>query len=69
MDGKPKNLVWRNKMADDCKISSDFQDVPLELSYFLLMRTRERMMLENRLSKDSRLIRKRTFSFFTDNYG
>jgi len=67
--GNPKNLVWRNKQEDDCKISSDFKDVPLELSYFLLMRTRERMMLENRVAKDNHLLQKRMLSFFTDNYG
>ncbi len=60
--GTLKNLVWRNSHDEDHFLSPSFKDVPLELSYFLLNRTRERLILENRLQKDNSLLSGRKFS-------
>ena len=48
MDDK-KSYVWRNKEADAYKIAAGYQDVPLELSNYLLVRTREHLLLQNKV--------------------
>ena len=48
MDDK-KTYVWRNKEADSYKIAAGYQDVPLELSNYLLVRTREHLLLQNKV--------------------
>lgn len=65
LDGTPINLVWRNMYQDEYKISEGFKDVPLELSYFLLTRTRERILFENRMQQDNQLLSGRWFSKYT----
>jgi len=44
-------FVWRNKMTDAYKIGNEFQDVPLDLTNYLLLRTRERLVLQNKLQQ------------------
>ena len=44
-----KKLIWRNKAADGYKIGLCYEDVPLDLSHYLLMRSREQMILQNKL--------------------
>lgn len=46
--GKPKQYIWRNKGDQDYKISEAYADNPLELSHYLLIRTREHMFLTNK---------------------
>ena len=38
-------FVWRNCMTDGYKIGESYKDVPLDLSHFLLIRTREHLLL------------------------
>lgn len=48
-EGKGK-FVWRNKMTDGYKIGLSYKDIPLDLSNYLLIRTREYLLLQNKLS-------------------
>ena len=45
-----KTFIWRNKMLDGYKIGYSFTEQPLDLSNFLLIRTRERLLLENKVN-------------------
>jgi hypothetical protein len=43
--------IWRNEVLDGYKISEDcYQDKPLDLSNYLLLRTREQLLLQNRVN-------------------
>ena len=41
--------MWRDKEDDAYKITEAYKDDPLELSNFLLVRTREYLLLQNKL--------------------
>jgi hypothetical protein len=45
-----KKFVWRNKMTDGYKICPSFKDIPLDLSNYLLIRTREHLLLTNKIT-------------------
>jgi len=40
-----QKLVWRNQLADGYKVNHGYLDTPMDLSNFLLLRTREAMLL------------------------
>lgn len=40
-----KVYVWRNKMTDGYKVGQVYQDQPMDLSNYLLIRTREAILL------------------------
>jgi len=43
--------IWRNQMKDGYKISEDcYEDKPLDLSNYILLRTREQLLLQNRVN-------------------
>lgn len=46
--GRMKKYIWRNKGEDQYAIGQSFNDNPLELSNYLLIRTREYMFLHNK---------------------
>mmetsp|Transcript_16386 Transcript_16386/g.22173 ORF Transcript_16386/g.22173 Transcript_16386/m.22173 type:complete len:99 (+) Transcript_16386:104-400(+) len=46
--GRRTKYIWRNKGEDQYKISETFADNPLELSNYLLVRTREHLFLQNK---------------------
>jgi hypothetical protein len=46
-----KVYVWRNHVTDGYKIGRDYEDSPMDLSNYLLIRTRERLLLENKISQ------------------
>ena len=41
--------VWRNSVTDNYKIGASYTQEPLDLSNFLFIRTRERLLLENKV--------------------
>jgi hypothetical protein len=48
---KPETTyVWRNKVLDGYKIGNYYEDSPMDLSNYLLIRTRERILLENKIA-------------------
>ena len=52
MHGLPtKKFVWRNQGDDNYKITEAFEDNPLELSHYLLVRTREHIFLQNKVEE------------------
>lgn len=50
-------------MVDGYKISPHYKDIPLDLTHFLLLRTREHNLLKNKLS--AKLLNPRFYSSFT----
>ena len=60
------NFVWRHCMTDGYKIGQSYKDVPLELSHFLLIRTREHLLLQNKLN--NRVFKPKHFSSLTSNF-
>lgn len=38
-------------MSDSYKIADHYQDIPLDLTHYLIMRTREYLLLKNRVSE------------------
>jgi hypothetical protein len=44
-----KTLVWRNHVTDGYKIGQVYYDQPMDLSNFLLIRTREYLLLQNKV--------------------
>jgi len=53
-------------MTDGYKIGDSYKDIPLDLSHFLLIRTREHLLIQNKLSK--KIFRPTLFSSLTTNY-
>ena len=62
----PKTYVWRNKESDSYKIAQGFKDVPLELSNYLLVRTREHLLLQNKVQ--NKFMSGSVLSKFTKDY-
>lgn len=48
-----KKIVWRTSYPDTFKITVAYRDRPMELANFLLLRTREREMMKNRIENTS----------------
>jgi hypothetical protein len=49
VEGKAK-FVWRTSMTDSYKIADTYLDIPLDLTNFLILRTREYLLLKNKVS-------------------
>jgi hypothetical protein len=49
VNGKTK-FVWRGAMTDSYKIADSYQDIPLDLTNYLIIRTREYLLLKNKVS-------------------
>lgn len=50
--------MWRNNYTDAFKIGTTFQDKPLDLSNYLFIRTRERLLLLNRVYAPHKVLTK-----------
>ena len=44
-DGKRTTFIWRNNGRDQYSMSEEFKDNPLDLSHYLLVRTREHIFM------------------------
>jgi hypothetical protein len=53
-------------MTDGYKIGESYKDVPLDLSHFLLIRTREHLLLQNKLG--IKVFKPTFYSAMTSNY-
>jgi hypothetical protein len=53
-------------MTDGYKIGQSYKDIPLDLSHFLLIRTREHLLLQNKLGR--KVFKPTLFSSLTANY-
>ena len=49
-DAAGATSVWRNSIHDGYKISEGYQDRPLDLSNYLLLRSRMHLLMQNRVS-------------------
>lgn len=53
-------------MTDGYKIGESYKDIPLDLSHFLLIRTREHLLLQNKLGM--KVLKPTIYSTLTSNY-
>ena len=51
------NLIWRNHFTHSYKIGQAYLSQPLDLSNFLFIRTRERLLLENKVNAPKRVLK------------
>jgi hypothetical protein len=51
------NLIWRNHVTQSYKIGQAYMHQPLDLSNFLFIRTRERLLLENKVNAPQRVMK------------
>jgi hypothetical protein len=54
-----KVFVWRNRYTEGYKIGLGFESEPLDLSNYLFIRTRERLLLENKVNDPQRVMKNR----------
>jgi hypothetical protein len=52
-----KVYVWRNHVTDGYKVGRDYEDSPMDLSNYLLIRTRERIVLENKIASPQNVMK------------
>lgn len=50
------NLVWRNHFTWAYKVSQGYESQPMDLSNFVFIRTRERMLLENKVNAPQKVM-------------
>jgi len=55
--GSTRTLVWRNHVADNYKVAEGFTQQPLDLSNFLFLRTRESLLLKNKVHNPQRVLK------------
>lgn len=58
-------FVWRNSITDGYKISESYQDSPMDLSNYLLIRMRERLLLESKIGSPSVVMKSGKYNYFT----
>ncbi|CDW84360.1 UNKNOWN [Stylonychia lemnae] len=63
-----KLFVWRNTQLDGYKITDDFQDKPTDLSNYLFIRTRERLLLLNRVYAPHKVLSKGKNNSYQEQY-
>ena len=51
------NLIWRNSYTQAYKVGQAYTQTPLDLSNYLFIRTRERLLLENRVKTPQRVLK------------
>ena len=51
------NLIWRNHFTQSYKVGQAYLQQPLDLSTFLFIRTRERLLLENKVNAPQRVMK------------
>ena len=54
------SFVWRNAVLDGYKVSPAFSQQPMDLSNYLLLRTREHMLLSNKVHHTDRVLKTAT---------
>ena len=50
-DGRRKKYIWRDSQEEKYKIEEGYEDIPLQLSNYLLLRTRERLFVKNQMEE------------------
>lgn len=51
------NLIWRNHFTQNYKVGQAYLSQPMDLSNFLFVRTRERLLLENKVNAPQRVMK------------
>jgi len=51
------NLIWRNHFTQSYKVGQAYLSQPLDLSNFIFIRTRERILLENKVNAPGRVMK------------
>lgn len=52
-----RTVVWRNHVTDNYKVVEGFAQQPLDLSNFLFVRTRENLLLQNKVHNPSKVLK------------
>lgn len=55
--GSTRTLVWRNHVTDNYKVAEGFTQLPLDLSNFLFIRTRESLLLKSKVHNSQRVLK------------
>ena len=57
--------VWRNQFTDAYKMGDAYTQQPMDLSNFVFIRTRERLLLENKVNAPQRVLKSGKISKLT----
>jgi len=52
-----RTFIWRSTVMDGYKVGDAYKDQPMDLSNFLLIRTRERLLFENKVNSPSTVMK------------
>ena len=52
-----QQLVWRNHFTQSYKVAEGFSQLPMDLSNFLFIRTRESLLLQNKIAAPQKVMR------------
>jgi hypothetical protein len=61
------NLVWRNHVTQAYKVGPAYLQQPLDLSNMLFIRTRERLLLENKVNAPEKVMKSGKYEMLTKN--
>lgn len=61
------NLIWRNHFTQSYKVGQAYLQQPLDLSTLLFIRTRERLLLENKVNAPQRVMKSGKANKLTQN--
>ena len=60
-----RTVVWRNHVTDNYKVGDGFVQQPLDLSNFLFVRTRENLLLQNKVHNPQKVLKSGKASLFS----
>lgn len=63
-----KTLVWRNHYTEAYKVGQAFTQQPMDLSNYLFVRTRERLLFENKVNAPSHVNKSGKVNKFTEQF-
>ncbi len=67
-NNQSKTLVWRNQVTEAYKVGQAYTQQPLDLSNYLFVRTRERLLFENKVNAPSRVNKSGKTNKLTDHF-
>lgn len=62
------NFVWRNQYADSYKIGEAYRSLPMDLSNYLFIRTREHILFENKVHAPAAVLKSNKAGPVSANY-
>lgn len=62
------NMIWRNHVTQNYKVGQAFTQQPMDLSNYLFIRTRERLLFENKVKAPQRVNKSGKVNSITDHF-